>query len=148
MSSSLSKTKLVINGAYRKEITPFINGATSTIELLMFEWRWYKQDSTSDASLLNQCLLRAMRRGVKVRALVNNATHMQNLKELGFDVRTNDAGTLLHSKCIIFDGKVVVMGSHNLTHPAMSKNIESSVILESEEFAKQLQSYFNSLWLS
>lgn len=146
MSTPIPKTKLVINGAFRKEVVPLINAAKVSIEVLMFEWRWYKQDVSSDASLLNQTLLRAVRRGVKVRGLVNTATQMTALKAVGFDVRTNDAGTLLHTKCIVIDGKIAIMGSHNLTNNAMRANIEASLILENEEVAKQMQAYFESLW--
>lgn len=148
MYNTLPETKLVINGAYRSEIVPLINSAKISIDLLMYEWRWYKQDITTDASLINQCLLRALRRGVRVRGIVNTGTQMQQLKAVGFDVRTNDAGTLMHSKSIIFDEKVAVLGSHNITNPAFRSNIETSLVLKNEEIAKQLTAYFNSLWLS
>jgi phosphatidylserine/phosphatidylglycerophosphate/cardiolipin synthase-like enzyme len=148
MSTPLPEIKLVINSAYRAEIVPLINSAKKSIDLLMYEWRWYKQDITTDASLINQCLLRAMRRGVKVRGLVNTGTQMKQLNEIGFDVRTNDAGTLMHSKSIIIDESIAVMGSHNLTNPAMRSNIETSLIVRNADVAKQLSNYFNSLWLS
>lgn len=148
MLKTISETELVINGRYRASIIPLINGAKRSIDLIMFEWRWYKQDPSSDASLINQALLRAMRRGVRVRAIVNNATQMQALKAVGFDVRTNDAGTLLHSKSIIFDAECVMMGSHNLTNNAMRANIETSLIVRNEAIAKQMYAFFNSLWQS
>lgn len=114
----------------------------------MFEWRWYEHDFSCDASRINQAILRAARRGVKVRALVNGGSAVGVLKEQGIDARTIDKSKLLHSKCVIVDGARVLMGSHNLTENAMTSNIETSLQLDSEELAQQLQQYFNSLWQS
>lgn len=148
MSTPLSKTELVINSQYRKRVIELIDASKASIDLLMYEWKWYKDDIACDASLINQALVRALRRGVKIRGVVNSGTQMQVLRDIGFDVRTNDGGTVLHTKCLIFDNATVLLGSHNLTDNAMRSNIETSVIIESEENASQMARYFNSLWQS
>lgn len=148
MPTPLQETQLIVNGRYREQVVRLINGAKSSIDILMFEWKWYKKDVCCDATLINQAILRAKKRGVRIRGIVNHAKQMQELLEVGLTVRTNEAGTVLHSKCLIFDDKIVVMGSHNLTQNAMRSNIETSVIIHSENFAKEFGKYFESLWLS
>lgn len=143
-----SDSELLINGRYTQKLLHLIALAKTSIDVIMYEWRWYKNDTTSDISLINQALLQALRRGVKVRAIVNNAGQMQQLKAIGFDIRTNDKGTLMHSKALIFDKSSLLMGSHNLTNNAMRSNIESSVFIKNEILAQQFSAYFESIWQS
>ena len=125
-----------------------INNAKQSIEIIMFVWLWYKEDFSCDMSLINHALIRAQRRGVKLRAIVNFGGAVAVLKEQGIDVRTNDPGTLLHSKMVIVDSAVLAMGSHNFTENAMNSNIETSMLIEDTEQAKKMKLYFDSLWLS
>lgn len=143
-----SDSELLINGRYTQKVLHLIALAKTSIDVIMFEWRWYKNDTTSDISLINQALLQAQRRGVKVRAILNSAVQMQQLKAIGFDIRTNDKGTVMHSKAIVFDRSTIVIGSHNLTNNAMRNNIESSVVINNDFIAQQFSAYFESIWQS
>lgn len=143
-----SESELLINGRYTQKLLHLIALSKTSIDVIMYEWRWYKNDTTSDVSLINQTLLQAHRRGVKVRAIVNSAGQMEQLKAIGFDVRTNERGTLLHSKAIVFDRSTIVIGSHNLTNNAMRSNIESSVVIKNDIIAEQFSNYFESIWQS
>lgn len=143
-----SDSELLINGRYTQKLLHQIALAKTSIDVIMYEWRWYKNDTTSDISLINQALLQALRRGVKVRGIVNSAGQMEQLKAIGFDVRTNERGTLMHSKAIVFDRSTIVIGSHNLTNNAMRSNIESSVVINNDFIAEQFSNYFQSVWQS
>ena len=51
-------------------------------------------------------------------------------------VRPGDRATF-HPKMMILDNQTVVVGSHNYSYSAFTKNDEISVVVDSEEFAHQ-----------
>ena len=53
---------------------------------------------------------------------------------------------LVHTKIIIIDGQIAVIGSHNLTHSAFAYNYEVSVIIHDPDLCYQLTTHFNHLW--
>ncbi len=148
MPAPIPKFKNILNGQYRKNIIDLINDAKFSINIMMFEWRWYTKDISCDMSLINQALLRAKKRGVKIRGIVNTATQRQILIDKGFDIKTNQKSILMHTKVIVFDSKIYVIGSHNFTENAMQSNEELSCIINDDEGAKQINNYFDTLWRS
>lgn len=147
MPETLFKTKLVIGKAYYKEAYALIEGATKSIDVLMYEWKWYENDPSSYVQRLNQAIVRAVRRGVQVRALVNEGTQAERLRVLGINARTNFASVVMHTKALIVDGERVLVGSHNFTEKAMTSNIETSVYYNDPAHATQLSALMVSLWL-
>lgn len=147
MSETILKTQLVVGKAYYKTVMEMVESATRSIDVLMYEWRWYENDPSSYMQRLNQSILRAVRRGVKVRALVNEGGACARLQELGIDARTNFASVVMHTKAVIVDGESVLIGSHNFTEKAMTANIETSIKYTDAEHAKQLGDLMTSLWL-
>lgn len=146
MPEPLSKNELAIGKQYVDRVIDLINGAKRSIDIFMFDWRWAKNDISSDVSLINQSLVRATRRGVIVRAFCNYTAITKILNEVGIKAKSWNSTKLMHSKAIILDQKIVVMGSHNFTMNAMNENIETSVIMEDEALGTQLTNYFNTLW--
>jgi len=47
---------------------------------------------------------------------------------------------------MIIDGKLAILGSHNYTMSAFTKNLELSVVLDDEETLGILGEYFKDLW--
>ena len=47
---------------------------------------------------------------------------------------------------LIVDSNQVVIGSHNLTHRAMSYNIETSVLIDDPDIVAHHKTLFNSLY--
>lgn len=148
MSTPIPKVRPVIGKQYADEIVKLIDKAELRIEILMFDWRWYSADPFSDVSLINHAIIRAVRRGVTVRALTNYNNIVEQLKAEGIEAKLWDQSKLMHSKMIIIDGKNFVLGSHNFTHNAMKNNVETSVILEDSEALAGFNLYFDSLWQS
>lgn len=145
MPTPIVKNEILIGKQYTKEIVSRINSATKNIFVFMYDWRWYKNDFSCDMSLINQSLVRAVRRGVKVNAILNSSEVIETLQSLGINAVKWQDNHLMHAKAVIIDEWVSVIGSHNFSESAMGTNLEISQISEDEYTAKKLISYFLSL---
>lgn len=63
----------------------------------------------------------------------------------GVNVSYDSDKTLLHSKLLIIDEIVTVLGSTNWTHSALRKNHETSVIIRSRETARVFREGFQAI---
>ena len=136
----------IIGSEFPKKVIPLIENAVKTIEIIVFDWRWYPQDPGASVQLFNQAIVRAVRRGVKVCALANNDEIIRTLRENGVDARRIKIKNLLHCKLILIDSGLVIIGSHNYTQMAFQSNLEVSVIFEDKLTADRLKIFFYNLW--
>lgn len=137
----------IIGNEFPKKVIPLINEAKKTIDVIVFDWRWYPQDPGAQVQLFNQAVIRAVRRGVKVRVIANNDEIVRILKDNGCDAKRIATKRLVHSKLMIIDNNKVITGSHNYTQSAFQMNLELSVILNLEEttaFSGFFQNLFNN----
>lgn len=139
--------QILIGDQYPKKVVPLIDKAKSSISVLMFDWRWYPNGLGSQVQIFNQALVRAQRRGCVVRCVVNSDDIVTTLKKVGMQAKKVNSLNLLHSKLLIIDNKIVVIGSHNISNNAFAKNFESSVVIDNEISAKEFTSYFETVWL-
>lgn len=146
MESTTKENNLIIGDDYAKQLCALLDSAKLSVEILMYDWVWYKADFSCDISLINSALVRAVRRGVKVRALTNKSDITEQLTLLGIEARSWGKSKAMHAKVIVVDSLYCVIGSHNLTQNAMGLNIEISVKVLNEEISNQLTKYFNQLW--
>lgn len=142
----MEQNRTIIGSEYPKKVIPLIDGAKQSICMCMFDWRWYKNDFAHPVSIFNSALLRAHRRGVKVRILTNYSEVIDYVCELGFNAKRWPEKSLLHTKFLIFDNKICVMGSHNITQSAFTSNMETSVILTDDDQVNNFVKYFDTLW--
>lgn len=61
-------------------------------------------------------------------------------------VVTNWPGDLLHSKVILFDGVVSLVGSHNLNNRSKNLNNEVMALINDSEFSRLLSPFFADKW--
>jgi phosphatidylserine/phosphatidylglycerophosphate/cardiolipin synthase-like enzyme len=135
----------IIAGDFVKKVVPLIDSARHTLDLCVFDWRWYPQDPSSPVQLFNQAIVSAVRRGVTVRALVNSDSILTTLRSVGVDAKKFVSGHLLHCKFIILDSTTIITGSHNYTQSAFSSNFELSVVLSDGVDCFPFQDFFNRL---
>lgn len=103
-----------------------------------------------------EALISAKNRGVKIEVIIeprisgnDNSKMYSKLASSGINVRyASTKFQLTHAKFIIIDGKIVVVGSHNLTYSALNKNREASVAIYSDSIASSFMSIFTQDWLS
>jgi len=138
----------IIGRQFVEKVIPLINEAKKSIDIIVFDWRWYANDAGSSVQLFNQSIVRAVRRGVRVRAIVNNSSILTTLVSLGCLARKLETKNLVHAKMMVLDSEIVVIGSHNYTQHAFTMNYELSVILRDEENISDFANFFNQLWPS
>ena len=136
----------IISKQFPEKVIPLIDNAVKSIDIVVFDWRWYPQDPGATVQLFNQAIVRAVRRGVRTRAIVNNDEIVRVLKSCGVLAKRLIAKNLVHVKLIVIDDKTVIVGSHNYTQSAFQMNFELSVILDNPEGLAEIQSFFNNLY--
>jgi len=152
-----SKIEPCLGSDYPEKVTPLLQGAVQSIDILMYEWKWYTHELAGGVEKFNLAFQAAARRGVKVRALLNiesmghaitkiNTRTAQFLQLAGVEVKFGQVGVATHAKMIVIDQKTLVLGSHNVSKGSFSKNQEASIIVEGGEAIRAYIDYFNLLW--
>ena len=136
----------IIGSQYPRVVIPLIDSAIHTLDVIVFDWRQYKNQPANPVSLFNSSIARASSRGVSVRCLVNNDDIIQMLKSIGCKARKVESTKLLHTKLLIIDKKKVVIGSHNFSQNAFSMNEEASIFVNMNDENNEFVKYFNNLF--
>ena len=95
--------------------------------------------------------------GLDVRILINQNFHSrdskiinqstaQNLILLKIPVKFYDKTKRGHSKVYIFDNRIAIIGSHNLSERAIRENIEMSIYIEEDYVVKEVEGHFLEEW--
>lgn len=140
------QNETIIGSVYPVKLGRLVDVAKTSIDILMFDWRWYEDDFSHPLQIFNQKIVHAVRRGVRVRTITNSAKVVETLNLLGLYAKKWPQKNLLHSKLVIIDNKIIVSGSHNFTGNAFCSNIETSVAFNDEKIASEFSEYFNNLW--
>lgn len=136
----------IISQDYVKIVIPLIESAVNSIEIIVFEWRFYRTGLKNNVSKFNEAIARAVARGVRVRCLVRSQSAVNELKKMGCVARRLFTKRLLHNKLLIIDKRRIVLGSHNFTQHAFSSNYETSIFVTLQYEDNTLVKYFNNLW--
>lgn len=137
----------IISKDFPKIVIPLLDKAKHSIDIIVFDWRFYKNDPASSVSLFNLAIARACRRGVSVNCLVQNDGVVDNLKALGCNAKKLNSKRILHTKLLIIDKVYVIIGSHNYTQHAFTSNEEASIFVELSNENNGFVEYFNNLFL-
>jgi cardiolipin synthase len=106
---------------------------------------------------LNREIMKAVRRGVKLSAVLNfdhptgkitriNAQTQGVLQSAGACVKLDTRAQLTHSKMLIIDGEITVIGSHNYSERSMNSNNEASVIIFDRLVAQKYKYNFEQIF--
>jgi cardiolipin synthase len=146
-------TELLCSEKYFEKVHSFFNHASKSIVVVMYSFRYYPEYPASFSNILLQDLINAKKRGVDVIVLLDisenfsEETTRENkntgkiLSKNGVKVYYDNVKKLMHAKTIVIDSMYTIIGSHNWTYSALSKNNEISVLINSEELAKETQEY-------
>lgn len=147
MVSENNRIEILIGKEFPKKVIPLLNEAQKSIDIIVFDWRWYKEKPGSATQLFNQSIVRSIRRGVCVRAITNTNQIIEILKGVGIKAKTLDTPRLVHVKMMIIDDNIVIVGSHNYTESAFQLNFELSVVLRDPESNNKFKTFFNQLYV-
>ena len=137
---------LLIGPKYVAGVVPLIADAKRTIDIIIFDWRLYSTQLNHPVTKLTSALTKAVARGVRVRMLGANALTRAQLQGMGIKTKALYATKLVHAKVMCIDGNLAILGSHNFTQSAFSRNLEVSLVADLGAAAAQFQQYFDNLW--
>jgi len=153
----MGKIQSAIGFHYPKVVIPLVDSAQNTIEILMYSWKWYGHETAGGVQKFNLSIVAAARRGVKIRVLLNvesmghaitkiNSRTKSFLERYGVEVKWGQVGVVTHAKMVIVDDNILVLGSHNYTKSAFSRNQEASIVVDGRDDIIDYRKYFADLW--
>jgi len=148
--------QLVTDAQYFQVAKKMIQEAKHSIQVMMFEMGYYEKYPNTPSNLLIKELIDAKKRGVKVEVILEvkegtDRTTERNrhtgkiLSDGGVEVIYDPLFKTTHTKLMVVDGHLTLLGSTNWTHYALTNNNEVSVLIRSKGVAKELVDYFNKV---
>lgn len=144
--SNDADVELIVGGQYPYRVGDLISGAAASISLAMFICSY--GDENHPARQLVEKLIAAHQRGVQVQVLFDqdrradvydtriiNRPAAVALEEAGVKVRFDETTELTHSKVLVIDQKLTVIGSHNWSRSSFFEYDEVSVLITDEAVA-------------
>ena len=148
--------RVVANEQYFKVAQELIKGAKRSVRVMMFEMVYYQNRSHSPTNILLKELIDARKRGAHVEVILEvregedrttkgNRRTGKILSEGGVEVIFDSPSKTTHTKVMIIDEQIALLGSTNWTYSALTNNNEVAVLIRSKEVAKELLDYFNKV---
>ena len=142
---------------YYSRVCSVVQEAKESIYVLMYAIQVGKSEY-EPVNKLCLDLIEAHKRGVRVEIILEHTSAKRDkllnkanqqaldlLSKQGIKARFDDPGKTLHSKVIIIDGYITILGSHNWTYTAFQRNNESSVLIKSRKVAQKFIRYFRTI---
>jgi polyphosphate kinase len=146
--------RVVLDREYFQITRRLLRNAEKSIQMMMFEASFYAKHPKSPSNMLIGELISGRKRGLKVEVILEtsdrgdrtterNELTGEMLSKEGVEVIYDPVFVTTHAKLIIIDGRINLLGSTNWTYHSLTSNHEVGVLIESEEVARTLQSYFD-----
>jgi phosphatidylserine/phosphatidylglycerophosphate/cardiolipin synthase-like enzyme len=157
----LLKTKkvipLAVKNDYSSELHNLLSKAQKRIHIVMYGMRYYPQYPESIVNTILNDLIRAKKRGIEVKVLLEKSDYNQKLnrfneeaaqylEESGVEVRFDSPEVTTHAKLIIVDG-ATFLGSSNWGYGGLKLYLGSNIILLDPQTTDSYEKYFQRLWL-
>lgn len=133
-----------------KEILENINNTKNSIDIAIYGY--------SKVPAIENALVKALSRGVKIRLVCDSNSKGENiypdtnliktiLPENMSDNVSSNSGYIMHNKFYIFDDKILITGSANLSHTDLSGfNTNSMISINSPQIAKVYKEEFEQMF--
>lgn len=149
-SSTKTKPDRECSSDICKEILSNINSATKSIDIAIYGY--------SRVPEIESALSLALSRGVKIRLVYDIDSDGKNIypdtsviasiiTENNTDAKSIYSKNIMHNKFYVFDNRITITGSANLSHTDMSGfNSNSIVVIDSEEVASIYKQEFEQMY--
>ncbi len=143
---------LLKNQEYLPALTAAIDEAKSEIIMSFFLFKAGVHKNSFPYRVLSH-LRQAAQRGVRVIVILENSggndrnlddenrRTKQLLEEKGVQVYFDSPRKTTHTKLVVIDQRLVLLGSHNLTQSALKYNNEISLLIDRPDLAKEARTY-------
>lgn len=138
--------KILISREFPQVVIPLIKNAQKSINIIVFDWGWYADEIGEQIQIFNNAIYNANKHGIKIQVIAQKNVICSILKGLNISVKKFESKKLLHTKLMIIDEEIAILGSHNYTKNAFNLNYEVSIITREKESIQKLQNYFNNLF--
>lgn len=136
----------IIGKEFPEKVIPLIKQAKSSIEIVVFNWYWYPDQIGAAVQRFNNAIIVAARRGVNVRVIISSDQIVNILSQNKVKAKKFLSHRTLHTKLMIIDDTIAILGSHNYTEAAFTTNYEVSIGIQEKRIVKRLKFYFENLW--
>ncbi|MCP3855407.1 MAG: hypothetical protein GY698_11835 [Actinomycetia bacterium] len=154
--------QVLVNADYVSAVRTLLDGAAQSIRVMLFLGTPAEGDALAPGPLrLVESLEERAAAGVSVRLILDqddggepfgslfiNQALVDRLASTAVEVRFDPEDTLLHSKVVVVDDQVAVVGSHNWTRSGFNNTHELSVLYVAPAVAAAFGTRFDSLWAS
>jgi phosphatidylserine/phosphatidylglycerophosphate/cardiolipin synthase-like enzyme len=151
-----AKVAAVDDRAYFPVVHDLLSSAEQSVDVILYQTRFYFHYPVSKSNTMLSDLVDAADRGLRVRAVIEQADwNLGNseenrdvwnvLRQGDVDLHYDPVDQTSHSKLAIVDGRYGVVGSTNWSHYALDVNNEANVVIDSRKVAGAFEDYFESL---
>jgi len=137
---------IIIGREYGDKIIEFVKNAKKCVKILIYDWRWYPNESGTKIQRFNYEILQAKRRGVAILAVVNSDRLCARLVSENVSIKKCNLKNTMHAKMVIIDEKYLILGSHNLTKNAFELNHEISVVISDSAAIQRCSNFFDNIY--
>ncbi len=150
---------ILVNAAYVEAVRDAINGAQSSVCVMMFLGTSAQPVNGGVGPETLVEALETVAPNVSVRVILDqddggepylsaiiNKPLFDRLKAAGIPTKFDEKNVLLHSKIVVVDEKIAVVGSHNWTRSGLNTTHEISILADQAETAAAYQARFDALW--
>lgn len=138
--------KLLYGKEYSAYLLVAIENAKHSIDIIMFDWRFYPSYAGHPVQRMNNAIYRAVKRGVRVRVISNSETVCASLRKYGVSAKRLLTYKVTHAKFVLIDQKTCFVGSHNFTQSGFESNLELSLMVDLTEKDTDFIRTFDTLW--
>lgn len=141
--------------AYLRRVREAIRAAQRSIRIMMF-FANYTDHPRNPANVLLRELVEASGRGVEVKIILEtshekivtkgNRASADWLLERGIEAAFFPIFPVMHTKLVLIDDEISIVGSHNWTTAAVYYNIESSILVRCPRTAARFKNYFDQAY--
>jgi len=136
----------IIGKEFPDIVIPMIEKARKSIDIIVYDWRWYPDQIGAKIQRFNNAIIQSAQKNVKIRTISNSRKTIRVLEKFKIKAKQINTRGIIHTKLMIIDNEVAILGSHNYTMNAFTINLEVSVIIINKEVIERLKQYFINLW--
>jgi competence ComEA-like helix-hairpin-helix protein len=155
LSTAPGQIRILPDEEYFNVLRHYIRDADERITMVMFIFKITKSPGNRAAMIMDE-LISAAKRGVQILLVLDKSDYdkkitqennrvAKRLRKHNISVRFDTPDKTTHSKAVVIDERFVFLGSHNLTHSALSRNNEFSLLIDSRDLAWEVTRYIRRL---